>query len=197
MDGVADHLAALPSRPVKWLGVPVDAGCALVQRGDDLRAAFSLIPPYLRQDADAPVGTFAEYGLEQTRPFRALKTWATIAARGRAGIAAQVARANALARELAALVEAEPELELAAAPETSIVAFRARPTRCPPAKLDELNHALPQAVQARGHAFVTGTVFGGRETLRACILHPDTSSEHLTTLVAEVVAAARTLVAAG
>jgi hypothetical protein len=43
---------------------------------------------------------------------------------------------------------------------------------------------------------VTGTVFGGRETLRACILHPDTSSEHLATLVAEVVATARTLVAA-
>ena len=98
--------------PHKWLGVPVDAGCALVQRGDDLRDAFSLIPPYLRQDADAPVGTFAEYGLEQTRPFRALKTWATIAARGRAGVAAQVARANALARELATLVEREPELEL-------------------------------------------------------------------------------------
>jgi glutamate/tyrosine decarboxylase-like PLP-dependent enzyme len=177
--------------PHKWLGVPVDAGCGLVRRGDDLRDAFTLIPPYLRQDTGAPVGTFAEYGFEQTRPFRALKTWATIAARGRAGIAAQVSRANALARELAALVEREPELELAAAPETSIVAFRARPAGCPPAELDELNRALPEAVQARGRAFVTGTVFGGRETLRACILHPDTTSEHLATLVAEVVATAR------
>jgi aromatic-L-amino-acid/L-tryptophan decarboxylase len=182
--------------PHKWLGVPVDAGCVLVRRDDDLRDAFSLIPPYLRQDTGAAVGTFAEYGFEQTRPFRALKTWATIAARGRAGIAAQVARANALARELAALVEREPELELAAAPETSIVAFRARPAGCPPARLEELGRALPEAVQARGRAFVTGTVFGGRETLRACILHPGTTSEHLATLVAEVVATARTLAAA-
>jgi aromatic-L-amino-acid decarboxylase len=182
--------------PHKWLGVPVDAGCGLVRRGDDLRDAFSLIPPYLRQDTDDPVGTFAELGFEQTRPFRALKTWATIAARGRAGIAAQVARANALARELAALVEREPELELAAAPETSIVAFRARPAGCPPARLDELNRALPEAVQARGRTFVTGTVLGGRETLRACILHPDTTSEHLAILVAEVVATAGTLNAA-
>ena len=177
--------------PHKWLGVPVDAGCALVQRADDLRDAFSLIPPYLRQDTGAPVGTFAECGLEQTRPFRALKTWATIAARGRMGIAARVARANALARELASLVEREAELELAAAPETSIVAFRARPAGCAPADLDDLNRALPEAVQARGRAFVTGTVFNGRETLRACILHPDTTSEHLATLVAEVVATAR------
>jgi aromatic-L-amino-acid/L-tryptophan decarboxylase len=182
--------------PHKWLGVPVDAGCALVRRGDDLRNAFSLIPPYLRQDASAPVGTFAEYGFEQTRPFRALKTWATIATRGRAGIAAQVVRANALARELASLIEREPELELAAAPETSIVAFRARPTGCPPSRLDDVNRALPEGVQARGRAFVTGTVFAGRETLRACILHPATGSEHLAILVAEVVATARTLAAA-
>ncbi|HEX5621321.1 MAG TPA: pyridoxal-dependent decarboxylase [Solirubrobacteraceae bacterium] len=183
--------------PHKWLGVPVDAGCALVRSGDDLRDAFSLIPPYLRQDTGAPVGTFAEYGFEQTRPFRALKTWATIAARGRAGIVAQVVRANALARELVALIENEPELELAAAPETSIVAFRARPAGCPPSRLESVNLALPEAVQARGRAFVTGTVLDGRETLRACILHPDTGSEHLAILVAEVLATARTLAAVG
>jgi aromatic-L-amino-acid/L-tryptophan decarboxylase len=181
--------------PHKWLGVPIDAGCALVRHGDDLRDAFSLVPPYLRQDTGGPVGTFAEYGLEQTRPFRALKTWATIAARGRAGIAAQVTRANGLARELAARVEDEPELELAATPETSIVAFRAHPAGCPPTRLEDVNRALPKAVQARGRAYVTGTVFEGRETLRACILHPDTGSEHLAILVAEVVDTARGLAA--
>jgi aromatic-L-amino-acid/L-tryptophan decarboxylase len=179
--------------PHKWLGVPVDSGCALVRRGDDLRDEFSLIAPYLRQDAGEEVGTFAEYGPEQTRPFRALRTWATIAALGRAGIAGQVSRSNALARELAALVERQRELELAAPPETSIVAFRARPAGCPPDRLDDVNRALPEAVQARGRTFVTGTVFGGRETLRACILHPDTRTEHLETLVAEVVDAARSL----
>jgi aromatic-L-amino-acid/L-tryptophan decarboxylase len=192
-----DQADSLVLDPHKWLGVPVDAGCALVRRGEDLRDAFSVIPPYLRQGAGAPIGTFAEYGLEQTRPFRALKTWATIASLGRAGIAARVTRANGLARELATLVEREPELELAAAPVTSIVPFRARPEGCPPARLDELNRALPEAVQARGRAFVTGTVFEGRETLRACILHPDTGSQHLETLVAEVVATARMLAADG
>jgi glutamate/tyrosine decarboxylase-like PLP-dependent enzyme len=183
--------------PHKWLGVPIDSGCALVRNPGDLRDAFSLIPPYLRQDTGAAVGTFAEHGFEQTRPFRALRTWATIAALGRAGIAARVARANQLARELATLVEHEPELELAAPPETSIVAFRARPAGCPPARLEELNRVLPEAVQARGRTFVTGTVFDGRETLRACILHPDTGTEHLGTLVAEVVTTARELAAAG
>jgi aromatic-L-amino-acid decarboxylase len=186
----ADSLALDPH---KWLGVPVDAGCALARRGDDLRDAFSLIAPYLRQEDPDPVGTFAEYGFEQTRPFRALKTWATVAALGREGIAAHVARCNELARELAAMVEREAELELAVAPQTSIVAFRARPAGCPPERLESVNKALAAAVQARGKTFVTGTVFEGRETLRACILHPDTGSEHLETLVSEVVATARPL----
>ena len=137
--------------------------------------------------------TRLEYGFEQTRPFRALKTWATIAARGRAGVAADVARANALARELAILVDREPELELVAEPQTSIVAFRACPAECPTRRLDDVTAAVPEMVHARGRAFVTGTVFGGHETLRACILHPGTGSEHLATLVSEVVTTAREL----
>jgi aromatic-L-amino-acid/L-tryptophan decarboxylase len=183
--------------PHKWLGVPVDAGCALVQRSDDLRDAFSLIPPYLRQGAGADVGTFAEYGLEQTRPFRALKTWATIASHGRSGIVARVVRANELARELAAMIRSEPELELAAVPQTSIVPFRARPKDLSEERLEELNHGLPAAVQGRGRAFLTGTIFEGRETLRACILHPETRSEHVALLVDEVVDASRKLASIG
>jgi aromatic-L-amino-acid/L-tryptophan decarboxylase len=143
------------------------------------------------------VGTFAEYGFEQTRPFRALKTWATIAAHGRDGIVGQIVRANALARDLAALVEREPSLELAALPETSIVAFRARPPGCATDRLEAINRALPQAVQARGRAFVTGTVYQERETLRACILHPGTIAADLVTLVAEVVSVADELAATG
>ena len=120
--------------PHKWLGVrsmPAARSCSAATTCATRSASFRLTcarTPTLRS-ARSP-----NTGLEQTRPFRALKTWATIAARGRAGIAAQVARANALARELATLVEREPELELAAAPETSIVAFRARPSGVPARK---------------------------------------------------------------
>ena len=191
-----DRADSLVLDPHKWLGVPVDAGCALVRRADDLRDAFSLIPPYLRQDTDAAVGTFAEYGLEQTRPFRALKTWATIAARGRAGIAAQVVRANALARELADAGRAraragagrragDVDRRLPRAPGrlSARPAWTSSTAHCPRRSRREAAPSSPAPSSS------------GRETLRACILHPDTSSEHLATLVAEVVATARTLVA--
>ena len=87
-------------------------------------------------------------------------------------------------------------LELATVPQTSIVAFRARPPGCTPDQLEAVNRALPEAVQARGRTFVTGTVYEGRETMRACILHPGTNKADLTTLIAEVLAAAGDLTAA-
>ena len=60
-------------------------------------------------------------------------------------------------------------------------------------RIEAVNRALPEAVQARGRAFVTGTVYEGRETQRACILHPGTTEADLAELVAEVIAAAADL----
>lgn len=55
---------------------------------------------------------------------------------------------------------------------------------------------MPEAVQAGGRAFVTGTIYEGRETMRACILHPGTTEVDLATLIAEVLAATTALTAA-
>ncbi|MEU4587200.1 pyridoxal-dependent decarboxylase [Kitasatospora aureofaciens] len=186
----ADSLALDPH---KWLGVPVDCGCALVRDTDELRATFSLVPSYLRDEAAGALGWFSEYGTEQTRPFRALKVWATIAHRGRTGLARDIAHCTALARRLGELVEADDELELLAEVQTSIVAFRHRTTGLDGTELNALNRDLPVAVQRRGRVFVTGARFGGQEMLRACLLNAATTEEDLHLLLAEVKAAARTL----
>ncbi len=182
----ADSLALDPH---KWLGVPVDCGCALVRDTDELRGTFSLVPSYLRDEAAGSLGWFSEYGMEQTRPFRALKVWATIAHRGRQGIADDIARCTALARRLGELVEAAPELELLAPVQTSIVAFRYRTPGLDEAAVNTVNRELPVAVQLRGRVFVTGALLEGREMLRACLLNAATTEADLELLVAEVVAA--------
>lgn len=69
----------------------------------------------------------SEYGFQQTRGFRALKLWMVLSHLGREGLTAHVARHNALARRLAELVQAAPDLELAAPPTLSIVCFRYHP----------------------------------------------------------------------
>ncbi|MEV7023140.1 pyridoxal-dependent decarboxylase [Kitasatospora sp. NPDC093558] len=186
----ADSLALDPH---KWLGVPVDCGCALVRDTDELRGTFSLVPSYLRDEAAGELGWFSEYGTEQTRPFRALKVWATIAHKGRAGLSRDIARCTALARRLGDLIDADDELELLAEVQTSIVAFRYRPAGLDGEALDALNRDLPVAVQRRGKVFVTGARLDGTEMLRACLLNPDTTEADLELLLAEVKAAAADL----
>ncbi|MEO3808984.1 aminotransferase class V-fold PLP-dependent enzyme [Sphaerisporangium sp. B11E5] len=179
---LADSLALDPH---KWLGVPVDCGCVLFRDPAGPRDAFSLVPPYLRDDGAGELGWFSEYGPEQTRPFRALRVWATVAHLGRDGITRLVRHTRERAADLAAMVEASADFALAAPVVTSVVAFRYLPR--------PVDGALPAAVQRRGRAFLTGTVLDGRETLRACVLHPDTTRDDLAVLLDEIRAAAREL----
>ncbi|WP_328919717.1 aminotransferase class V-fold PLP-dependent enzyme [Streptomyces sp. NBC_00208] len=184
----ADSLALDPH---KWLGVPVDAGCILFREPAGPRDAFSLVPPYLRDENAGELGWFSEYGTEQTRPFRALRVWATIAHLGRDNIVDLIQRTTGLARTLAEMIEDSDDFELLAPAVTSITAFRHRPPTLDTDRTEALNEAIPAVVQRRGHAFLTGTQLSGAAALRACILHPDTTKDDLTVLLDEIRAAAR------
>lgn len=181
----ADSLALDPH---KWLGVPVDCGCALFADPAHARDAFSLVPAYLRDDDAGELGWFAEYGPEQTRPFRALRAWATLSHIGRAGVVDLVARTTALARTLAAMVEQAPDFELLAPVVTSVVAFRYLGAD---GDLEAVNRAIPAAVQRRGRVFLTGTTLRATEALRACLLNPATTEADLRLLLDEIRVAAR------
>ena len=170
--------------PHKWLSVPVECGCVLVRDAQLLRDAFSLVPPYLRDEPGKGFGNlpwFAEYGFQQTRGFRALKLWATLAHLGRHGIAGQIARQNALARYLERRIEALPGLELCSRGKLSIVCFRCRPgaARQEERALDALNKEVMERMQSEGVAFLTSAVLGGHFVLRACILHYDTAERDI------------------
>ncbi|MFJ5228843.1 pyridoxal phosphate-dependent decarboxylase family protein [Kitasatospora sp. NPDC088391] len=190
-----DRADSLALDPHKWLGVPVDCGCALVRDADELRGTFSLVPSYLRDDAAGDLGWFSEYGTEQTRPFRSLKVWASIAHRGRAGVARDVAHCAAQARRLGGWVDADADLELLAPVETSIVAFRYRPAGVDEETAQRINARLPVAVQLRGRVFVTGAVYRGTELLRACLLNASTTDADLRLLLDEVKSAGAELLA--
>jgi glutamate/tyrosine decarboxylase-like PLP-dependent enzyme len=180
--------------PHKWLGVPVDCGCALVRDPALLRDTFSLVPPYLRDEGTDDLGWFSEYGIEQTRPFRALRAWATMSHLGRDGITALVNRTTELAHTLAAMIEEADDFELLTPVTTSITAFAYRPRADEVMdRSDELNRHIPTAVQQRGQVFLTGTTLSGRPALRACFLNPATTDDDLRVLINEVRLAATRL----
>ena len=162
--------------PHKWLSVPVECGCILVRDGRLLRNTFSLVPPYLQTDAGKGIGNlpwFSEYGFQQTRNFRALKLWVTLAHAGISGLQQAIARQLALARYLEKQIEAAPDLELLSRGKLSIVCFRYAPPELAgkDEALNGINKRIMEQVQAGGVAFLTNAVLGGRFALRACILH--------------------------
>lgn len=168
--------------PHKWMYVPVDSSAVLVREPAALRDAFSLVPPYLR-DGDEP--WFSEFGTEQTRPFRALRTWVTLAATGRDGYRRLIAHDLELARYLCRRVDDTPELELLAAG-LSVVLFRCR---APGGGADALTRAVVAAVQRAGRSYVAGTRWRERAAVRACFVNPLTCPEHVDALLDEVLAA--------
>ncbi len=177
--------------PHKWLSVPVECGAVLVRDGRLLREAFSLVPDYLRTEADRGFGGlpwYSEYGIQQTRGFRALKLWMTLKHLGRDGVRDMVARHLALAQHLAGLVDAAPDLERLCDVELSIVCFR----YAPPAlkgddrALDAVNKRVMEEVQASGTVFLTQTTVRGRFALRACVLHYATTESDLAALIEAV-----------
>jgi glutamate/tyrosine decarboxylase-like PLP-dependent enzyme len=164
--------------PHKWLYVPVDAGLVLVRDGRAMRDAFSLVPPYLRTDGDEQgvqgPPWFSEFGIEQTRPFRALKVWMALRHFGLSGYRELLAHDVRLARHLAERVRALGGFELWEPQGLSIVCFRAAPPALQGdgAALDGLNRAVLQSLQLGGQGFVSSTVLNGRLWLRACIVNP-------------------------
>ena len=175
--------------PHKWLSVPVECGAVLVRDGRLLREAFSLVPDYLRTEADRGFGGlpwYSEYGIQQTRGFRALKLWMTLKHLGRDGVRELVAQHLSLARHLAELVDAAPDLERLSHVELSIVCFRYVPPTlkgADGAALDALNKRVMEEVQASGAAFLTQTTLDGRFVLRACVLHYATTESDLAALI--------------
>jgi aromatic-L-amino-acid decarboxylase len=180
--GKADSVAIDPH---KWMYVPIDSGVLLLADPELARGAFSLVPPYLRTEAADP--WFSEYGIEQTRPFRALKLWMAIEYFGLAGYRELISHDLRLAAHLRSEVEASDELELLAGG-LSISCFRYRPPGWDgePGQLDELNRRVLRAVQLGGRAFVAGTTVRDLAAIRSCIVNPAASEADVDLLLREV-----------
>ena len=177
--------------PHKWLYAPLEAGCVLVRNPLDLRNAFSYHPPYyvFRDD----VVNFVDYGLQNSRGFRALKVWLALQHIGRTGYEASIADDIRLSRKLAAALRAHDDFDVLTQ-NLSITTFRYVPkdlrSRLGEAsveeRLNQLNRDLLAEVEKSGEAFFSNAVIDGRFVLRACIVNFNTTDEDIDALPALV-----------
>jgi aromatic-L-amino-acid decarboxylase len=174
--------------PHKWLFTPLDASLLLTRRMDHLRAAFSLVPEYLRTlDRSNPVLDYNEYQPQLGRRMRALKLWMQLRWFGLDGLRRRIAYHLAQAERFAAWIDASPDWERLAPVPFSTVCFRYRPALLAgredepavAAWLDEGNTALMDGVNRTGRVFLSHTRLAGRFTIRMAIGNLRTEPRHV------------------
>ncbi len=174
--------------PHKWLFTPLDASLLLSRRMDQLRAAFSLVPEYLRTlDRATPVLDYNEYQPQLGRRMRALKLWMQLRWFGLEGTRRRIEGHIAEAQRFASWVDADESWERLAPVPFSTVCFRYRPSG--PAldgggaeaetALDDLNTRLMDAVNRTGEVFLSHTRLAGRFTIRLAIGSIRTEPRHV------------------
>ena len=146
--------------PHKWLFTPMDCSVLWTRRPDDLRAAFSFVPEFLRVSEE--VASLSEFSPALGRRFRALKLWTVLRCYGRAGLQERIREAIRLAELFEGWVRAEPGWELAAPRPFSLVCFRREGA-------DADNEALLERVNASGEIFLSHTKLNGRYALRLAV----------------------------
>jgi aromatic-L-amino-acid decarboxylase len=179
--------------PHKWLYTPLEAGCVLVRDAKVLHATFSAhTPPYYHGQDNEEGIYYYEYGLQNSRSFRALKVWLALRQVGRSGYLRMLADDIMLARELYRLTEVTPELE-AYTQHLSITTFRYAPPQFRTGStrdegyLNRLNMLLLERLQRGGEAFVSNAIVDGAFLLRACIVNFRTALPDIEMLIDTVV----------
>jgi aromatic-L-amino-acid decarboxylase len=172
--------------PHKWLFTPFDLSVLYCRDLDVLRRTFSLIPEYLKTSESAEtVRNGMDYGIQLGRRFRALKLWMIIRYFGHLGLAARIREHCRLAQLFAQWVDDSFDWERLAPVPFSLVCFRACPSiagetdEARAARLDALNEAIMNNVNARGEIFLSHTRLHNLFTLRLAIGNIRTTEAHI------------------
>jgi aromatic-L-amino-acid decarboxylase len=146
----------------KWLLTPIDLSAFYTRRPDILRRAFSLSLEILKTHDDPRAHNLMDYGVALGHRFRALKLWFVMRYFGRERVEAILRSHIQWAKDLAALVDADPRFERVAPVPFSVVCFRYKGT-------DAENQAIQEKVNNSNRVFMSGTVLNGKFTLRLAI----------------------------
>ena len=179
--------------PHKWLFVPFECGCLLVRDPALLKAAFHIIPAYLRDvQPGAEEVNFADYGEQLTRYARALKIWVSVRTHGLAALRDAVEHGMRLAEHAERSITRSSVLELLTPAQFGVVCFRAHPKGTDdPAALDALNRRLNTTINDARRFLMSSTTVKGAFALRLCTHNYRTQREDLDELLGSIEAAAR------
>lgn len=168
----AERADSIIVNPHKWLFTPIDCSVFYTRKPDIVKAAFSLVPEYLRnaESGSDEVVNLMDYGTSLGRRFRSLKLWMIMRYFGEEGLAARIHEHIRVAQMVAGWIDESPDFERLAPAPFSTVCFRAHPRGLDdPAQLDALNERMMNEINAAGRFFLSHTKLHGQFTIRIAI----------------------------
>ena len=168
--------------PHKWLYSPLEAGCTLVKNSQHLIDTYSSHPEYYNfsNNEAAPTQNYYEYGLQNSRGFRALKVWLALQQVGKNGYVELIGKDIKLSKLLFDLTDKHAELA-AVSQHLSICTFQYVPKshQNDVAYLNSLNENILNELQAGGELFLSNAIVKEQYCLRACIVNFRTSEKDI------------------
>ncbi|HVB75306.1 MAG TPA: pyridoxal-dependent decarboxylase [Ktedonobacteraceae bacterium] len=171
--------------PHKWLFTPIDCSVFYTRKPDVVKAAFSLVPEYLRNSESAgdEVPNLMDYGTSLGRRFRSLKLWMILRYFGQEGLAARIHEHIRLGQLFAQWVDESPDFERTAPTPFSTVCFRAHPQGIDDeTQLEGLNERIMSNINAAGRYFLSHTKLHGQFTMRVAVGNLRTNEQHISEL---------------
>lgn len=178
--------------PHKWLYSPLEAGCALVKNPKHLIDAYSSHPEYYNFTNTNAAQNFYEYGLQNSRGFRALKVWLMLQQVGKLGYEKMIREDIELAKLMYEKAQKHHQLE-AKTHNLSITTFRFIPKQYPEnisdknTYLNELNQELDTSLQNGGKLFLSNAIINDQYFLRSCIVNFRTSKKDIEEVIEIIV----------
>lgn len=180
--------------PHKWLYNPLEAGCTLVKNPQHLIDTYSSHPEYYNftNNEEEFAQNYYEYGLQNSRGFRALKVWLTLQQVGRSGYEKMINEDIELSKYLFELAEKHPELE-AVSNNLSITTFRYVPLDCKKDNdyLNKLNEEILNELQTGGKLFLSNAVVNEMYCLRACFVNFRTTQKDIREIIEIIIRVGR------
>ena len=164
----------------KWLNVPYDSGVVFCRHPDAQAEAMAVAASYLqRADGRSP----SDWVPESSRRARGFAVWAALRALGREGVSDLVDRCCEHARSFAALLGAEPGVQILNEVVLNQVLVRFGDD-------DETTRDVVRRVQEDGTCWLGGTDWRGRAAMRISVSSFRTTHEDVERSVGAILAAA-------
>jgi len=179
-----DQADSIAIDPHKWLYAPLEAGCTLVKDSSHLSDAFSYHPPYY--NFEQSVVNYVDYGIQNSRGFKALKVWLILQQMGRKGYQ-QLIREDILLAKYAYDLFNGSDLIETFTNHLSITTFRYVPEGLLDKKedtetrnfLNELNQEILNEVENSGKFYVSNALINENFLMRMCIVNFRTKTEDI------------------